>query len=37
MTGYGHQHAVATIMAAEALRTGQRQRYDASAKTITPG
>jgi predicted dehydrogenase len=32
----GHQHAVATIMAAEALRTGRRQTYDRAARTITP-
>lgn len=31
----GHQHAVATIMAAEALRTGRRQSYDRSTRSIT--
>jgi len=25
---FGHQHAVATIMAATALETGRRQKYD---------
>jgi hypothetical protein len=25
---FGHQHAVATIMAAAALHTGRRQNYD---------
>lgn len=33
----GHQHAVATIMAATALETGQRQTYDPVRRTITPG
>jgi predicted dehydrogenase len=31
----GHQHAVATIMAAEALRTGRRHSYDRSTRTLT--
>jgi predicted dehydrogenase len=30
----GHQHAVATIMAAEALRTGHRQTYDPTVRRI---
>ena len=30
----GHQHAVATIMAAEALWTGRRQTYDPTTRTI---
>jgi predicted dehydrogenase len=34
---YGHQHAVATIMAARALETGFRQRYDPATRTILPG
>jgi len=34
---YGHQHAVATIMAATALETGRRQRYDPAKRTITAG
>ena len=34
---FGHQHAVATIMAAVALQTGRRQHYDPVQKTISPG
>jgi len=34
---YGHQHAVATIMAATALETGRRQVYDPARRTITAG
>jgi predicted dehydrogenase len=34
---YGHQHAVATIMTAMALETGQRQKYDPVKRTIGPG
>ena len=34
---YGHQHAVATIMAAQALHTGQRVRYDREKRTIYAG
>jgi len=32
---YGHQHAVATIMAARALETGRRQSYDPTNRAIT--
>lgn len=35
--GFGHQHAVATIMTAIAFQTGQRQNYDPIKRTITPG
>jgi predicted dehydrogenase len=34
---YGHQHAVATIMAAAALETGQRHIYDRDKRTISVG
>jgi predicted dehydrogenase len=34
---YGHQHAVATIMAATALDSGQRLRYDKEKRTIYAG
>lgn len=34
---FGHQHAVATIMAATALQTGRRQNYDPVARTISAG
>ncbi len=34
---YGHEHSVATIMAAEALHTGQRQCYDRENRRIYPG
>lgn len=34
---FGHQHAVASIMGATALQTGQRQKYDPAARTIQPG
>ncbi len=34
---YGHQHTVATIMAACALETGLRQRYDPARRAIVPG
>ncbi len=33
----GHQHAVATIMAATAFETGRRQKYDPTQRSITPG
>jgi len=34
---FGHQHAVATVMAATALQTGQRQRYDPATRRMTAG
>jgi predicted dehydrogenase len=34
---FGHQHVVATVMAAHALQTGRRQRYDANKRRITTG
>ncbi|MBE7500312.1 MAG: Gfo/Idh/MocA family oxidoreductase [Verrucomicrobiales bacterium] len=34
---FGHQHTVATVMAARALESGQRQRYDPAQRTLTPG
>jgi predicted dehydrogenase len=34
---YGQQHTVATVMAAAALASGQRQKYDAATRTIAPG
>ena len=34
---YGHQHAVATIMAAAALHTGQRHVYDPEKREVRPG
>jgi predicted dehydrogenase len=34
---FGHQHSVATIMAADALHTGQRMRYDAEQRRMYPG
>ncbi len=34
---YGHMHAVATIMAAEALHTGNRMRYDVEARRMHAG
>lgn len=34
---FGHQHAVATIMAATALQSGQRQKYDPAKRTIAAG
>ena len=33
---YGHQHAVATIMAANAFVSGRRLRYDAKSRQIVP-
>lgn len=33
----GHQHAVATILAATAFETGRRQKYDPERRTISPG
>lgn len=33
----GHQHVVATVMAAKALESGQRQRYDIERREILPG
>lgn len=34
---YGHQHAVATILAATALETGRRQKWDPVKREIAPG
>jgi predicted dehydrogenase len=34
---FGHQHTVATMMAAAALETGRRQRYDAQKREIHAG
>jgi len=34
---YGHQHAVATIMAAAALHQGKRMRYDPEKREMLPG
>jgi len=34
---YGHQHSVATIMAANALETGQRTRYDREQRKMFAG
>ena len=34
---YGHQHAIATIMAAAALDTGQRHTYDHDMRVISAG
>lgn len=34
---FGHQHVVATVMAAKALETGRRQRYDAARGIIVSG
>lgn len=34
---FGHQHAVATIMAATALETGRRQKYDPRKREMYPG
>jgi predicted dehydrogenase len=34
---FGHQHAVATVMAATALQTGQRQRYDPATRRMAAG
>jgi predicted dehydrogenase len=34
---FGHQHAIATIMTAEAFQTGQRQKYDPLTRTIFAG
>ena len=34
---FGHQHAVATIMAATALQTGQRQKYDPVQRVLVAG
>ena len=34
---YGHQHSVATIMAAEALHTGQRMQYNREKREIVAG
>jgi predicted dehydrogenase len=34
---FGHQHSAATIMAAAALETGQRMRYDREQRKILPG
>ncbi|KPL09745.1 hypothetical protein AMJ85_06140 [candidate division BRC1 bacterium SM23_51] len=33
---YGHQHAIATIMAAAALHTGRRQTYDSEKREVRP-
>lgn len=34
---FGHQHAVATILCAQALETGRRQKYDAERRLISAG
>ena len=34
---FGYQHSVATIMAANALETGQRTRYDVAQRKMFPG
>lgn len=34
---FGHQHSVATIMAAEALHKGHRMRYDPEQRRVFPG
>ena len=34
---YGHQHVVATVMAAQALETGRRQTYDPQRRAIVAG
>jgi len=34
---FGHQHAVATILAAEALESGRRQKYDREKREIVAG
>jgi predicted dehydrogenase len=34
---FGHQHVVATVMAATALETGQRQKYDPATRTMRAG
>jgi hypothetical protein len=34
---YGHQHAVATILAAAAYESGRRQKYDPQARQIAAG
>lgn len=34
---FGHQHSIATIMAANALETGQRMRYDREQRRVYPG
>ena len=34
---FGHQHSVSTIMAANALETGQRMRYDRDQRKVLPG
>lgn len=34
---FGHQHVVATVMAAKALETGRRQKYDPAKRTIIAG
>jgi predicted dehydrogenase len=34
---YGHQHAIATIMAHEALQSGRRQRWDTQQQQIVTG
>jgi hypothetical protein len=34
---YGHQHAAATILAAAALETGLRQKYDPEKRQIAAG
>jgi len=34
---FGHQHAVATILAAKALESGRRQRYDPKTRSIEEG
>ncbi|MBI2947613.1 MAG: Gfo/Idh/MocA family oxidoreductase [Verrucomicrobia bacterium] len=34
---YGHQHAIATIMAARSLETGQRQKWDSKKREVCAG
>jgi hypothetical protein len=34
---FGHQHAVATILAATAFQTGRRQKYDRQKREIYAG
>ena len=33
---YGHQHSVASIMAADAFHTGKRMKYDRENRRIYP-
>jgi hypothetical protein len=34
---FGHQHAIATILAAAALETGRRQQYHPQKREMYPG